>query len=68
MSRSEFRPPPMVQEAEQTQKSAPEWALPIDQSDFVTIHVPRSFLRRIGFVLRALPGLIRDAWRDSRFV
>ncbi len=27
----------------------------------------RRFMSRVGFVLRNLPRLIRDAWRDSRF-
>ncbi len=35
---------------------------------FLAPAVERRFLSRIGFVIRNLPRLIRDAWRDSRFV
>lgn len=34
---------------------------------FLSPTVERRFLSRIGFVLRNLPRLLRDAWRDSRF-
>ncbi len=34
---------------------------------FLVPAVERRFMSRIGFVLRNLPRLIRDAWRDSRF-